>query len=479
MLARRPGQDIDRPRIFEPPPRGRMDAAQAGWAGAGPVPGGSWPDGDGDLDRSWVAQPVSDRGAVGGWVPGDDFGLRTGRATGLRPGHRTSARPAHAGDGARDGAHDRARDDDDRDQDDPKDDHRDDRDDLDPEDDDRDEDGPDYGDRVDGTHHDRDGDPRPRQLPDPPEGAQSRRSVRLPHRAVGRVAQRWVPEPLRDSRVDPGKRGALLLTLIAAVAALAAAIGVWRDRPEPRPVQSVSLAQVSDAAGPGGGASSTRAIGTLVALSGSPVLTAVLTAAPTSGARVGTAVDAGTGVSGRAAAAETATVVVVSVTGAVHRPGLVRLPTGSRVADAIAKAGGATAAADLTGLNLAAKLADGDSIVVGGGAQSPAGAASTLSGSSTGSGGGGSGGASSLAGGEQGSGGSGPTAAGGTPGGKLDLNTADVAALDALPGVGPVTAANIVAWRDKNGRYTSVEQLQEIQGIGPAKFAALAELVRV
>ena len=62
---------------------------------------------------------------------------------------------------------------------------------------------------------------------------------------------------------------------------------------------------------------------------------------------------------------------------------------------------------------------------------------------------------------------------------QLDLNTADAAALDALPGVGPVTAASIVAWREKNGRFTSVEQLQEIQGIGPAKYAALTPLVRV
>ncbi len=155
---------------------------------------------------------------------------------------------------------------------------------------------------------------------------------------------------------------------------------------------------------------------------------------------------------------------MVSVTGAVRRPGLVRLVTGARVADAIDKAGGPTSRADLTGLNLAEKLTDGASVVVGDGADA-AGSAGGKS-SVSGSGGGpgvehkGSAGASAVA-------------------GKLDLNTTDAAALEALPGVGPVTAASIVAWREKNGRFTSVEQLQEISGIGRAKYAALSPLVKV
>ena len=269
---------------------------------------------------------------------------------------------------------------------------------------------------------------------DDPAASGVRRVRRVGGRGRGRLAQRWVPESLRDSRIDPGKRGALLLTLVAAVAALVAAVGVWRDRPEPRPVQAVSLAQASSVAaarpspptGPSGRRSSTSG--------------------PTAdGAAPGDTTTA-TGV------------IVVSVTGAVRKPGLVRLAAGARVAEAIEKAGGTTTSADLTGLNLAAKLTDGASVVVAD-ADDPA--AGGSSGSFLGDTGGSTSGTA------------------GAPAGKVDLNTADVAALDALPGVGPVTAASIVAWREKNGRFTSVEQLQEIQGIGPAKYAALAKLVTV
>lgn len=228
----------------------------------------------------------------------------------------------------------------------------------------------------------------------------------------GRLAERWVPEPLRDSRLDPARRGALVLSLIAAVAAVAAAIGVWRDRPEPRPVENVGLQTVVSPS----------------AVAVQETLRAAVAATTT-----------GTG---------SAAVVVVSVTGAVKHPGLVRLPAGSRVADAIAAAGGMTDQADPTGLNLAERLTDGRSVVVPAkGQPAPA------------------------------------PPAGGTPpassSGPVNLNTADLAALDALPGVGPSTASNILAWRDKNGTFVSVEQLQEVPGIGPAKYAQLAPLVTV
>ncbi len=261
------------------------------------------------------------------------------------------------------------------------------------------------------------------------------------HNPWGRLAQRWVPEPLRDARVDPGRRGALLLTLVAAVAALVAAVGVWRDRPEPQPVQSVSLARVTDAmigsaVTQAGGGPTTELTGSFSAL-GPPGTTGARQPRPP-------AVNTSVGV------------IVVSVTGAVRRPGLVRLTTGSRVADAIDKAGGATSTANLTGLNLAEKLADGDSVVVS--------ASVTGTGSSV----------------SRADGGGAVSAPDSKPAGaKLDLNTADAAALDALPGVGPVTAASIVAWREKNGHFNTVDQLQEITGIGPAKFAALAQLVTV
>ena len=151
---------------------------------------------------------------------------------------------------------------------------------------------------------------------------------------------------------------------------------------------------------------------------------------------------------------------MVSVSGRVARPGLVRLAPGSRVGDAVDAAGGATPDADLTGLNLAARVTDGEQVVVGvpTPVTPPAGAAA--GGAAPGSGGG--------------SGG-----AGGAPGGRVDLNTATLEQLDQLPGVGPVTAQRILEWRTQNGRFAAVEQLQEVSGIGDARFATLRDLVSV
>ena len=293
----------------------------------------------------------------------------------------------------------------------------------------------DHGDDPDGARDD--GPP-----PEGPAGA----ARRLTGGPWGRFAEKWVPDSLRDARIDPGRRGALLLTVIAALAAVVAAVGVWRDRPEPRPVQSVALAP----------ATSTVA------------QSRVATSAPVSGvggdatsagpAEVGVgAPPAGTDRSPPDSAAVTE--IFVSVTGLVRRPGLVRLRPGARVADAIAAAGGLDSTGDLTGLNLAARLADGDSVVVGSAAsdqvQGSVGGAPATTGSTS-------------------------SAAPATTGGVLvDLNTADQAALEALPGVGPVMASNILGWRQTNGAFTSVEQLQEVTGIGPARFAQLAPLVTV
>ncbi|MDQ1701532.1 MAG: competence protein ComEA [Frankiaceae bacterium] len=136
-------------------------------------------------------------------------------------------------------------------------------------------------------------------------------------------------------------------------------------------------------------------------------------------------------------------VVVVAVAGAVRRPGVVRLPAGSRVVDAIAAAGGAKPGTDLGTVNLAAKLTDGEQVVVGAG---------------TGAAGAGAGGS-------------------GAAGGVLNLNAATADQLDALPGVGPVTAQKIVAWRTAHGGFQRVDQLQDVPGIGPSKFAELRDLV--
>lgn len=141
--------------------------------------------------------------------------------------------------------------------------------------------------------------------------------------------------------------------------------------------------------------------------------------------------------------------MVVSVSGRVARPGLVHVPEGARVADVIAAAGGALPGVDLAGLNLARRVGDGEQVAVGIPAAPDAGGGQAT--------------------------GAGPAA----PAAKVDLNTATVAQLDALPGVGPVTAQHILDWRTRNGRFATVEQLREVDGIGEHRFQQLRELVTV
>jgi competence protein ComEA len=142
--------------------------------------------------------------------------------------------------------------------------------------------------------------------------------------------------------------------------------------------------------------------------------------------------------------------LVVDVAGKVRRPGIAVLPAGSRVVDALEAAGGARNGVDLTALNLARLVVDGEQILVG--VAPPAGVAGTV----------GSGGA--------------PAPSGGT---LVNLNTADQAALDTLPGVGPVTADAILSWREDNGGFTSVDELLEVKGIGPATLEEIAPLVTI
>jgi competence protein ComEA len=149
--------------------------------------------------------------------------------------------------------------------------------------------------------------------------------------------------------------------------------------------------------------------------------------------------------------APTAPDLVVHVTGAVRHPGLVELPVGSRVEAALSAAGGATHKADLASVNLARRLVDGEQILVlrkGQGA-APLGAP-------------------------------GPPADGGaSPGQPVDLNTATLEQLDGLPGVGPVLAQRIIDWRTAHNRFSSVDELTEVSGIGERTLADLRPLVRV
>ncbi|MGY1688771.1 ComEA family DNA-binding protein [Geodermatophilus sp. SYSU D01105] len=218
----------------------------------------------------------------------------------------------------------------------------------------------------------------------------------------GGIGRHRVPGPA--VRLAPARRGAWALWLAGLLAALAVAAGTWFDRPHVEPAPEPST----------------------------PAVPSPSSAAAPATPSVGVAADA-------------ATTVVVSVVGLVHRPGLVTLPTGARVADAVAAAGGLLPEADPASVNLAAVVSDGQQVAVGVPGAAPAG----------------------------------PAPGGSTGSGPVDLNTATVADLDALPGIGPVLAQRIVDHREGQGRFTSVEQLDDVPGIGPAIYAELAELVTV
>lgn len=222
-------------------------------------------------------------------------------------------------------------------------------------------------------------------------------------REAGGLPRDALPSPAADTAAgrralaafDPGRKAVRALGVLALVVALVVGFLVWRSRPRAEPV----------AASPG---------------------TATPMAAPESPSVAG---------------------IVVSVLGRVHRPGLVRLPHGARVADAIEAAGGVLPGTELGYLNLARKVVDGELLAVG---VSPPPAA-------------------------PGAGGAVPAA----PGGLVNLNTATVAELDTLPGVGPVLAQRIVDHRTRTGGFRTIEELRKVEGVGDARFEQLKDLVTV
>lgn len=238
------------------------------------------------------------------------------------------------------------------------------------------------------------------------------------------LLSRWLPDTQADGgagwiaavRADPGRAGVVALAAVGVIAVLVTVFTIVRDKPPP--VTSANL----------------------------PPVQMVSSASPTP--------------SGPPAPD---TPVVVSVVGLVHKPGLVTLDPGARIADAVGAAGGALDGADLLGLNMARRVADGEQIIVGiapaPGEPAAMGSSITADTASTAS--------------------SAPAEGATAPGAVVDLNTATVEQLDTLPGIGPVTASAIVAWRDANGPFSSVEQLGDVDGIGPARLEKLRDLVRV
>ncbi|MBF4996297.1 ComEA family DNA-binding protein [Nocardia sp. BSTN01] len=264
--------------------------------------------------------------------------------------------------------------------------------------------------------------------------AEAPESPRIPQwlsEPVGSVTiwQRLVPERFRGVRVDPGRKGVWVLAGAGVAAVIVAAVAAHRDDPVAAPVGPLPAVR-TDAAetsafpapvdGPG------------LAVRSDPPGRATPSPAPGGD-------------------------LVVSVIGLVEHPGLLHLAPGTRVADAVAVAG-AREGADLAGLNLAQRLADGDQIVVG----EPGPASGARLGSMVVPG------ASHTAA---------TSGAASPPGHKINLNTATEQDLDSLTGVGPTTAAAIIGWRNRHGRFTSIDQLAEVTGIGPAKLNRLRDQV--
>jgi competence protein ComEA len=223
-------------------------------------------------------------------------------------------------------------------------------------------------------------------------------------------------------RLDGLSRGEVV-GLIVIVVALLAGAGLWYTRSLPRPVD------VATTAG-----------------SAAPMAQTSFGASP-SGAAPAVAIAPGSA-SASASASATAT-LIVDVAGAVRKPGVFEFAPGDRVIDAVERAGGALDVADLTLLNLAAPLTDGQQILVPKkGAAAPSGA----------------------------------PVVGGVPGGSttlVNINTADEATLETLNGVGPVLAAAIMQYRTEHGPFASVDQLDEVSGIGPATLEDLRSQVTV
>jgi competence protein ComEA len=222
----------------------------------------------------------------------------------------------------------------------------------------------------------------------------------------------------RLGALDPGRRGVKALAVVAIVVVIVAAMLAWRARPRVDPVVPPGIdPAAADASLPGNAGAAGPAAGPAV-----PAVKQSVSAA-----------------------------VVVAVGGKVRKPGLVELAPGARVADALKAAGGADPGVDVAPLNLARKVTDGELIMVGV-AVSPGAAPPAPPG---------------------------PVPPGQPGSGAINLNTATLADLDTLPGVGPVLAQRILEAREAQGGFTAVSDLRNVQGIGSARYEQLKDLVTV
>lgn len=259
--------------------------------------------------------------------------------------------------------------------------------------------------------------PAPAGLPEPPESPEPARSAGPagPHGAPGprrgELARAWAADRLplwAGAELDRIPVRALVVAVTAVIAAILAVVLAWHH----------------GASRGYGGAGSAPGVG--------PVAPAVPASPPADGVADPTS-------------------IVVDVGGRVHKPGLVTLPAGARVADAIAAAGGPLHHREIATVDLAARVSDGQLLLVGVASAPPADAPAA----------GGDGGDDSTS----------------TATAPVDLDTATIDELETLPGVGPVTAQKIIDWRTAHSGFTTVAQLQQVSGIGPARYAELSPLV--
>jgi competence protein ComEA len=264
------------------------------------------------------------------------------------------------------------------------------------------------------------------------------------HRPPPRVVT--VPLVLRGARVAVSVRAVVAFLLLLVVAVVFFAVRVARAEQAAAP-QSVP-------AGEG-----------LVGRSSVP-------AAFSSGTRSATASDT----AGASARGSPDRLLVVDVVGQVARPGVVRVVDGSRVVDALTAAGGPLPGADVQRLNLARVVADGEQVFVPRPGETPPVPVGAAGGPAVGGGSGAAAGSASGAGAGSAGAGSGGASGAAAP---LDLNAANLAALDTLPGVGPVLAQRILDWRVQHGRFSSVDELGEVSGIGDKLLEQIRPKVRV